>query len=143
MMSRFVRYIEKVFGCSRALAGLSDSRPHPQISTAAVFGSALMMFATRRGSLNAMETLLRTSNRWKRVVGPRMPSADTMARVMALADTEPVRGILCGIHHQMKRNKVLPNHWGLRFLALDGHEFFRWQAPPLPPLQPAPGDRGP
>lgn len=131
MMSRFCHYIEKVFGCSRWLAGLSDSRPRPQISASTVFTSALMMFATRRGSLNALESSLRAADRWKRVVGPRRPSADTVSRVMAQIDPERVRDVLSGINHRLKRNKVLANHWGLRFVALDGHEFFRRPASPL------------
>lgn len=143
MMGRFCRYIEKVFHCSRWLAELSDSRPRPQISTATVFGCVLMMFATRRGSLNALEVVLRTSQRCKPVVRRRSPSADTVGRVMSQIDPECVRDMLSGINHQLKRNKALAEHWGLRFLALDGHEFFRQQAPPLQPLQPAQGDRGP
>lgn len=131
MMGRFCRYIEKVFACSRWLAGLSDSRPRPQISTSTVFTSALMMFATRRGSLNALESSLRSADRWKRVVGPRRPSADTVSRVMTQIDPERLREVLSGINHRLKRNKVLANHWGLRFVALDGHEFFRRPASPL------------
>jgi len=143
MMPRFCRYIEKVFGCSRWLAGLSDARPRPQIPASTVFSSALMMFATRRGSLNALEVALRTADRWKHVVGRRRPSADTVSRVMTQIDTECVRDVLSGINHRLKRNKVLANHWGLRFVALDGHEFFRRQASPLQSVQPAPGFGGP
>lgn len=143
MMRRFCRYIEKVFGCSRWLAGLGDTRPRPQIPTSTVFASVLMMFATRRGSLNALEVSLRTADRWKRVVGRRSPSADTVSRVMTQIDPECVRDVLSGINHRLKRNKVLANHWGLRFVALDGHEFFRRAAPPLPSVQPAPRCRGP
>lgn len=139
MMTRFVRYIEKVFGCSRWLTAMDDTRPRPQIPTSAVLGSVLMMFATRRGSLNALEVALRTADRWKRVVGQRRPSADTVGRVMALIDPGYPRDMLSGIHHQMKRNKVLVNYWGLRFVALDGHEFFRQPAPPLQSVRPAVG----
>ncbi len=143
MMPRFCRYVEKVFHCSRWLAGLSDARPRPQIPTSTVFSSVLMMFATRRGSLNALEVALRTAHRWKRVVGRRTPSADTVSRVMTQIDPECVRDVLSGINHQLKRNKVLANHWGLRFVALDGHEFFRRPASPRQSVQPAPGDHRP
>lgn len=143
MMGRFCRYIEKVFGCSRWLTGLSDPRPRPQISTSTVFASVLMMFATRRGSLNALEAALRSGDHWKRVVGGPSPSADTIGRVMAQIDPERVRDVLSGINHQLKRNKVLAKHPGLRFVALDGHEFFRRTASPLQPVQPATGYHGP
>jgi hypothetical protein len=125
MMARFCRYLEKVFHWSARVAGLSDSRKRPQIPTAAIFTSALMMCATRLGSLNALESELRVPRRWEKLVGPRKPSADRVGQVAALMDPEALRDMLSGIHHVLRRNKALAdNPWALRFVALDGHEFF-------------------
>lgn len=143
MMRRFCRYIEKVFDARDWLRGLADARPQPQIPSSAVFASVLMMFTTRCRSLNALEATMCTDHHWKRVVGRRLPSADTVSRVMAGIDPDHVRGILSSINQRLKRNKVLARHQGPLFVALDGHEFFRWPAPSLPSMQPAPRCRGP
>jgi hypothetical protein len=125
MMTRFWRYIEKVFGLSAQIARLSDSRQKPQIDTSAVFLSAMMMCVTRLRSLNALEGELRVAGRWEKVVGGRKPSADRVGQVVALMDSEPLRDMLSNINHRLRRNKALDeNPWPLRFLALDGHEFF-------------------
>lgn len=125
MMARFGRYLEKVFDWSAQLARLSDSRAKPQIPTAAIFTSALMMCATRLRSLNALEGELRVPRRWEKIVGPRKPSADRVGQVVARMDPEGLRGMLSGVNHKLRRNKALEdNPWPLRFVALDGHEFF-------------------
>ena len=125
MMARFCRYLEKVFDWSTRLAKLSDSRSRPQIPKTAIFTSALMMCATRLRSLNALEGELRVPRRWEKIVGPRKPSADRVGQVVALLDPEPLRDMLSGVNHKLRRNKALAdNPWPLRFVALDGHEFF-------------------
>ena len=125
MMARFCRYLEKVFDWSTRLAKLSDSRIKPQIPQAAIFTSALMMCATRLRSLNALDGELRVPRRWEKILGPRKPSADRVGQVVALMDPEPLRDMLSGVNHKLRRNKALEdNPWPLRFVALDGHEFF-------------------
>jgi len=125
MMARFCRYVEKVFHWNALLERLRDSRQKPQIPTRAVFTSVVMLFATRLGSLNALEEQLRVAGRWKSVVGRRLPSADSVGRIVAGIDSECLRDILSQIGHILRRNKVLDeNPWSLRFVALDGHEFF-------------------
>ena len=125
MMARFRRYLEKVFDWSALLAGVSDSRARPQIPTAAIFTSALMMCVTRLRSLNALEGELRVPRRWEKIVGARKPSADRVGQVVALMDPEGLRDMLSGVNHKLRRNKALEdNPWALRFVALDGHEFF-------------------
>ncbi len=125
MMTRFWRYIEKVFGLSAQIARLSDSRQKPQIDTSAIFLSAMMMCVTRLRSLNALEGELRVPGRWEKIVGARKPSADRVGQVVALMDSEPLRDMLSHINHRLRRNKALDeNPWPLRFVALDGHEFF-------------------
>jgi len=125
MMGRFARYVEKVFGLSRLAASLKDTRKKPQISTAAVFLGAFSMMATRLRSLNALEGELRVPGRWEKIVGRRKPSADSVARIVDLIDPQGLREALSQINHRLRRNKVLDeNPWALRFVALDGHEFF-------------------
>jgi hypothetical protein len=125
MTARFFRYIEKVFGWGGMMERVRDSRPKPQISGSVVLTSLLLMFATRLGSLNALGVQLRVPERWKRVLGSRLPSADTLARVGEKLDTECLRDFLCEALHRLRRMKVLAdNPWALRFLVFDGHEFF-------------------
>jgi hypothetical protein len=125
MMSRFCRYLDKVFDFGQRLRALQDSRSKPQIPTQAVWASVFFLFLTRRGSLNAIEGDLRTPRRMEALIGPRKPSADTMARVMALLPTEQLRADLSYYNHRLRRNKALDeNPWPLRLVALDGHEFF-------------------
>lgn len=85
----------------------------------------LMMFVTRLRSLNALEGELHVLRRWEKLVGRRKPSADCVGRVVALMDSEQLRDLLSNINHRLRRNKVLEdNPWPLRFVAMDGHEFF-------------------
>lgn len=124
MMRRFLRYADKVFDMGRALGSLQDARMEPRIPTAAVWMSGLVMFLTRRGSLNGIEKELRMPKRLDGLLGPRKPSADTIGAVYAVMDSEPLRAYLCRINHRLKRNKALPTAVPLRFAAIDGHEFF-------------------
>ena len=128
MMRRFCRYVEKVFDLGKCLKTLRDSRAKPRLSTVSVWLSALAMFVTRRGSLNAMDAQLRLPKVWERFVGPRRPSGDSMGRVFGLMDPEPLRRMLAAINHQLKRNKALKTDWPMRFAAFDGHEFFSQSA---------------
>jgi len=125
MMARFCRYADKVFGLGQKIAAFGDARLRPQITTSAIWTSAFAMFATRLGSLNAMESELRVPKRLDGLLGPRKPSADTVGRVYGLMDPAQQRQMLRQIDHRLGRNKVLQNDWPLRFAAVDGHEFFR------------------
>jgi hypothetical protein len=124
MMSRFCRYVQKVFDFGQRVRALQDSRQKPRIPTAAIWLSAFLMFATRRGSLNAIESELYRSKRFDLLVGSQKPSADRMGDVFCLIPSEQLRSMLSGINHQLGRNKVLGKEGPLRFAALDGHEFF-------------------
>jgi len=135
MFSRFCRYIDKVFDFSELILTLRDSRIRPRISTAAIWLSAFAMFATRRGSLNAIETSLRIPKRLDEFIGPLKPSADTIGRTYCLMDSDMLRAMLCKINHQLGRNKALYSACTLRFAAVDGHEFF---SQPTSSLQPVP-----
>jgi hypothetical protein len=125
MMARFFRYIEKVYDWSERIEVLDDSRKKPQIPTRSVFLCAFMMFVHCLASLNAMEIALRGPSRWERIVGKRKASADTIGRVVGLIDSELLRDLLSAVNHQLKRNKALAKSlWRLRFVTMDGHEFF-------------------
>jgi len=141
MFSRFYRYIDKVFDFSDEAAILKDSRLKPQIPTVPIWLSAFTMFATRRRSLNALETLLHIPKRLDGLIGPRKPSADTIGRVYGLIVPELLRTMLCHINHQLGRNKVLYNNWPIRIAAFDGHEFFS-QPPSLLQSVPAAENQG-
>jgi len=137
MLSRFLRYIDKVFDFRRSLESLSDTRACARRSTASVWLCGLLMFLTRRGSLNGIEQDLRVPKRLDRLLAGGKPSADTIGRVFGLMDSGPLRAKLCGINHRLRRNKALATMWPLWFAAVDGHEFFSLPASPLPGLLPA------
>ena len=128
MMLRFCRYVEKVFDFGRRVKAIRDSRQKPRIPTAAIWLSAFLMFAIRRGSLNAIESELHQSRRWEGLIGSHQPSADRIGDVFCLIPPEPLRVMLSGINHQLGRNKVFVKEGPLRFAALDGHEFFSQSA---------------
>ena len=58
------------------------------------------------------------------LIGPDKPSPDTVGRVFGLIDPGPLRQMLAQINHHLGRNKALKSEWSLRFVAVDGHEFF-------------------
>ena len=128
MMLRFCRYVEKVFDLGQRVKDIQDSRQKPRILTAAIWLSAFLMFATRRGSLNAIECELHRSKRFESLIGSQKPSADRMGDVFCLIPSEHLRSMLSGINHQLGRNKVFSQEGPLRFAALDGHEFFSQSA---------------
>jgi len=125
MMARFCGYIDKVFRFRSLMDRLTDSRPEPLIPTAAVFGTAFAMFATRRGSLNAIDKERHFPGRLQNLVGPRVPSGDTVGRVYVQMDSGVLREVLKDVHLRIKRSKMLCTTTGWSFAAVDGHEFFR------------------
>jgi hypothetical protein len=131
MMSRFCRYVDKVFDLSPLVETLRDGRPQPQISTQTVWYSAFEMFATHRRSLNAWECVARPAKRPRHGAGRGPPSADTIGEVFACLDSGPLREMLKRILLQLKRNKALQPHGPFLFLALDGHEFFSQSTSPV------------
>jgi hypothetical protein len=128
MMSRFGRYVEKVFDFGDRVRAIHDGRQRPRIPTSAIWLSVFLMFATRRGSLNAIEGELHRSKRFECLIGSHQPSADRMGDVFCLIPSEQLRSMLSGINHQLGRNKVFDKEGPLRFAALDGHEFFSQSA---------------
>lgn len=134
MLSRLLRYAEKVFDLPEKVRALTDSRVRPQIPTSAVWSSAMAMFALRCRSLHAVAAHLKVPGRLDRMTGPIKPSDDTMARVFALMDTDRLRAMLTHLVRRLGRMKILESAWPLRFAAVDAHELFRFAPPPLPGL---------
>ena len=142
MMARFYSYIDKVFDFRAQMGRLVDSRPEPQIPTAAVFGTAFAMFATCRGSLNAIDKERHFPGRLRGVVGPRIPSGDTIGRVYTQLDSGVLREVLAAVNLRIKRNKMLSNNADWLFAAVDGHESFRQPQTLLRPVPDAHPDSG-
>ena len=130
MMSRRLRYGEKVFDLSPHVARVQDRRPRPQIPTVTVWMSAWMMFVTRLGSLHALESLVRRRRLLGRL-GSSPPSADTIGRVLSLISPPSLGAMLTAMVRRLGRNKALESPWPLRFAAVDAHELFRFPPPPL------------
>jgi Transposase DDE domain len=126
MMRRFCRYIDQCFHFQQLLPLFSDSRPKPQLPSAAIFASVFALFACNRTSLNSLEKdLIHFPSRLRGTVGPRPPSIDTIGRVYALADSDGLRQIRVQVHRRLKRNKALADGDDLKIAAVDGHEFFK------------------
>ena len=107
---------------SSLLDGLTDARSQPRIATCVIVRSLLVMIVTRLGSLNAVEQTY-SSRFWRRFLRQALPSADTLGRVAAQMDPDPLREALRNLYSDLKRNKALPPPWhGLMPLVLDGHE---------------------
>ena len=123
-MARFCAYAEKVFGLGSQLGKLTDTRTSPRIPTAAVFASGWTLFATRRGSLNGLEQDVSVAARVRGIVGPVVPSGDSIGRIYGLMDSPPLRELLRDVAYQLKRNKALRSIEGWYVAAIDGHEFF-------------------
>jgi len=140
MMTRFCRYIEKVFDFGSRMAQLKDPRQRPRIPLVAIWGSVFFLFVLRQRSLNAMEGQLRQPRRMERLIGPEKPSADRMGQVLSWIDPQQLRTMLSGINHQAGRNKGLKNGWPFRVGAIDGHEFFSLSLSLLLPMLPAAAD---
>jgi hypothetical protein len=83
--------------------------------------SALILFWTRLGSLNALETVKKATF-WKRWLGREMSSVDTLGRVYAGLRVEGLRKGLQHVYTRLKRNKALPGMRGWDVAVLDGHE---------------------
>jgi len=124
LIKRFCGYINKVFDFKQQIHGIVDNRKKPEIPSKNIWLSGVFMFALRVGSLNAIDTELRLPKRMEKLIGKRRPSGDSIGRVFVGINTEPIREILSGINHKLKRNKALRTQWPMRFVSIDGHELF-------------------
>ena len=100
---------------------MKDHRALPRIATALVVKAVLAIYWSRLGSLNAL-AMTRAAKFWKSWLGGPLCSADSLGRIVAGMEAGSLRQ---GIHHvyeRLKRNKALPDLYGLAVAVLDGHE---------------------
>ena len=84
--------------------------------------TSLVMFASRLGSLNALEQV-KESPFLREWLGGPLPSPDSIGRISNLIEPDTVRQVNCALYAQLKRNKALVAPWhGLMALVVDGHE---------------------
>lgn len=123
---RFVGYVEKIFGLWALLAEhVREGRRRPQIGLGDILRCVLWLYGCRLRSLNALENVLRRKGRG--LVERRVPSADTIGRVMAQTDPEGLREVLVGVCARARRAKALGHRGPLKLwcAGLDGHELFK------------------
>src|SRR5260370_15322042 len=122
VLRRLIGYSGKIFHFSRdVVTHLSDQRRKPRISTAAVVQSSMVLFWARMGRLKAGEQAGR-ARFWQSWLQEPTCSADTLGRVHALLDTDGLRQGIHDVYQRLKRNKALPDIYGLGVVVLDGHE---------------------
>jgi len=122
VLRRLIAYSGKIFHFSRDIVPhLSDQRRKPRISTAAVVKSSVVLFWARMGSLHAWEQVGR-ARFWRSWLQEPACSADTLGRVHALLDPDGLRQGIHDVYQRLKRNKALPDIYGLGVVVLDGHE---------------------
>jgi hypothetical protein len=122
VLRRLITYSGKIFHFSRdILTHISDQRRKPRISTAAVVKSSMVLFWARLGSINAWEQLGR-ARFWQNWLQEPTCSVDTLGRVHALLDADGLRQGIHEVYQRLKRNKALPDIYGLGVVVLDGHE---------------------
>jgi len=123
--------VEQHFGLRREVAGLRDRRGRPQIALATVWLCVFAMFAVRLRSLNALEEDLRQRRGWQRWVGGRrLPTADTVGRVLAGTSLEEPRALVATLARRAWRAKAIHGRPGetYRVVAVDGHELWASRA---------------
>jgi len=123
--------VERHFGLRREVAGLRDRRGRPQIALATVWLCVFAMFALRLRSFHVLEEELRQRRGWERWVGSRrLPSADTVGRVLAGMSLEEHRALLVALGRRAWRAKAMHGRPGetYRVVALDGHELWASRA---------------
>jgi Transposase DDE domain len=122
VLRRLITYSGKIFHLSRdILTQISDQRRKPRISTAAVVKSSMVLFWARLGSINAWEQV-GPAHFWRHWLEEPAFSADTLGRVHALLDADGLRQGIHEVYQRLKRNKALPDIYGLGVVVLDGHE---------------------
>jgi hypothetical protein len=124
VLRRFLKYLGKVFDFDEHVERLRDRRQDPHIPTPAVWKSVFLMFVLRLGSLNRLEQELGRGGFWKRLLGARPPSADTVGYSLCRFSLEELRDLVAHHHHRAWRNKAVQGRRGQRrrVVAIDGHE---------------------
>lgn len=100
---------------------MADHRRLPRIPTQVFVKLGLILFWARLGSLNALRQT-EGSRFWKTWLRRKMPSDDSVGRVVARMDPLDLRKVLHQVYYRLKRNKALNGIGGLNIAVLDGHE---------------------
>ena len=100
---------------------MSDHRAFPRICTSLVVKAVLAVYWSRLGSLNAL-AMTREVKFWKSWLGGPLCSADSLGRIVARMEADSLRQGIHHIYERLKRNKALPDLYGLAVAVLDGHE---------------------
>ena len=117
-----LRYSDKVFNLRDLIKGIGDTRQRRQIAMEWIFAAGLVMAVGQLGSLNALEQAQGVIY-WRRWVGGKIGSADTIGRGFARTECNSIRVIIRQVYSQLKRNKALrPLRAGMIALIMDGHE---------------------
>lgn len=122
MLTRVLGYAKRNGDVVSRLREVRAKRIAPRIPTERALFSLFVMTLAQQGSLNALE---QTANRapWKRLIGGKLPSADTLGRVASAIHIDDLRSVHRSLYAKLKRNKALPSPYhGIIALALDGHE---------------------
>ncbi len=122
ILRRILAYAQKVLGWEDGLDAVRDSRRKPQIATRVILRAGVVMFLSRLGSLNTLEQT-KPSRFWRRWLGGKLPSADTIGRVCGLVEVQDLRAVLHQEYARLKRIKALePPPHGLMVAVVDAHE---------------------
>lgn len=122
ILRRILAYGRKVLAWEASLDAIRDSRRKPQIATRTVVRAVVVMFLSRRGSLNALEQT-RPSRFWTRWLGQDLPSADSIGRICSQMDVSDGRASMHQVYSRLKRMKALePPAHGLMLAVVDAHE---------------------
>jgi hypothetical protein len=100
---------------------VADHRRLPRIPTRVFVKLGLILFWARLGSLNALRQT-EGSRFWKSWLRWKMPSDDSVGRVVARMDPLDLRKVLHQVCYRLKRNRALNGIGGLNIAVLDGHE---------------------
>lgn len=79
------------------------------------------MMLARMGSLNALEQA-KGNSFWRKWLGRKLASADTMGRVYSQIILDSIRSLIHHVYSRLKRNKAIKKIYGLHALIIDGHE---------------------
>lgn len=122
ILRRLLRYSDHIFRLRELIKEVGDKRQRCQIAMEGIFAAGLVMSLGQLGSLNALEQTQRPSY-WRRWVGGKMASADTIGRGFGHADCDDIRNLIKHAYSRLKRNKALNSlRAGMIALVLDGHE---------------------
>ena len=118
-----LRYSDKIFDLRNLIKGIGDNRQRRQIAMEWIFAAVLVMATGQMGSLNALEQAQQSNYYWRKWVGGKEVSADTMGRGFGEIECDSIRSVIRCVYSQLKRNKALKSpRAGMIALIMDGHE---------------------